>query len=54
MRTETVITAHRNQTQNQGISRDIVVYSEIGQMSQVINNTEPNVRQENGRTKLGR
>ena len=32
----TVMTARRNQTQNQGISRVVILYSEIGLVSQVI------------------
>ena len=31
-----VMTAQRNQTQNQGISRVVILYSEIGLVSQVI------------------
>ena len=37
--------ACRNQTQNQGEFRVVVVYSITGSVSQVIKNTEPNVWQ---------
>ena len=48
------MTAHRNQTQNQGFSRDEVVYCSEGRWAREINQNTAEHAAKNGHTKQGR